>query len=102
MNPNCGKSIKEFMGLETITQIMMSFFCSEPMWRLHPLLVKDMCKDSVGKCEMARGEGVELWNGKGSGNHVCRTFEETGACQPRKRTNSRGSKRQEQGFLSNI
>lgn len=44
-------------------------------------LGKDVGKNNVGKCEMARGGGMEHWNGDSSGNHtVCRMFEESGAC----------------------
>lgn len=53
------------------------------MWSLGSALGKD----HIGKCEKARGGGMEHWNGDGSGNHiVCRMFEEIGACQSRNRT----------------
>lgn len=72
------------------------------MWRLHQIPGKDIHKVNVGKCEIARGGGggMQSYNVEGSGHHVvCGMFEETGACQYRKRTNSRDDKRQNWGVL---
>lgn len=61
---------------------------------------KDVGKDDVGNCEVARGGGVERRHGEGSGNYImCRMYEETGACQSRKRTHPRDRERQEQEVL---
>lgn len=43
---------------------------------------------------------MQCFNVEGSENHiVCGTYEETGPCQYRKRTNTRDDKRQNQGVL---
>lgn len=81
---------------------MVSSFWLEPLWRLHQILGKDIYKVNVGKCEIARegGGGVQCCNVEGSGNHIVYgTYEETGPCQYRKRTNIRDDKRQNQGVL---